>query len=212
MDELAHELLTSDRYCGIALPHLPKRDVLENSGYLDGPRRSALTPLIEEQTGGDAEKFLERLVRNGNAVAKVAWEERRKRKRETEERQAKLQKQAEKDEAREISRHDKDGEEFGRRNSYGRNRDSREHYRDEHYTERDYHHMDRDRRGAENRYIHGGNKSEKKYGSLFKSNKRPDNPKINRENPNVKEQTEEENTEEYWNEQRAKLGLKPLEK
>jgi hypothetical protein len=27
-----------------------------------------------------------------------------------------------------------------------------------------------------------------------------------------KKQTEEENTEEYWNEQRAKLGLKPLEK
>ena len=223
MDELAHELLTSDRYCGIALPHLPKRDVLENSGYLDGSRRSALTPLIEEQTGGDAEKFLERLVENGNAVAKVAWEERRKRKRELEEKQAKLQKQIKEDEAREKSRHDRGRDELDGKNSYyGRNRDSRERYRDDHCIERDFQQSNRDDRSADDSYqkrertgngnhIHRKDKSEKKYGSLFKS-KNSDNSKVKKESHSVREQTEEENTEEYWNEQRAKLGLKPLEK
>ena len=39
VDEFADELLTSDRYCGIALPHLPKRDVLVSAGYLVGDLR-----------------------------------------------------------------------------------------------------------------------------------------------------------------------------
>lgn len=85
VDELADELLNGDRYAGIALPHLPKRDVLVSAGYLDGPRRSALTPLIEENAGGDAEKLLQKLADGGNAAAKAAMEERMDRKEKAEE-------------------------------------------------------------------------------------------------------------------------------
>ena len=64
MDEMADGLLTSD--------------LLVSAGYLDGPRRSALAPLIEEQSGRDAEKFLQKLADEGNAAAKAAMDERRR--------------------------------------------------------------------------------------------------------------------------------------
>ena len=89
MDELADELLTCDRYCGIALPHLPKREVLVSAGYIDGPRKSALLPLIEEQAGGDANKFLQQLAEEGNVAAKVVLDDRRKRREEREEKERK---------------------------------------------------------------------------------------------------------------------------
>lgn len=87
MDELADDLLTSDRYCGIALPHLPKRSMLLSAGYFDGPRRSALRPLIDEQAGGDAETLLQKMAENGNAAAKAAMDERKKRKADAEEKE-----------------------------------------------------------------------------------------------------------------------------
>ncbi|KAL7506425.1 hypothetical protein ACHAXN_003706 [Cyclotella atomus] len=225
MDELAHELLTSERYCGIALPHLPKREVLVNSGYLDGERRSALMPLIEEKAGGDAELFLEKLAENGNEVAKTALEERRKRKREIMEKEQKLQEQIREDarERERDSRHNRDryGREGSRRyddrDRYDDNRRGDDYDRgyDRHGDERDYtDERDRDYRDNDDRHNrdHKDKKSEKKYGSLFKSNHQG-KPKSSRDEPRgVKEQTEEENTEDYWNDQRAKLGLKPLEK
>lgn len=225
MDELAHELLTSERYCGIALPHLPKREVLVNSGYLDGERRSALMPLIEEKAGGDAELFLEKLAENGNEVAKIALEERRKRKREIMEKEQKLQEQIREDarERERDSRHNRDryGREGSRRyddrDRYDDNRRGDDYDRgyDRHGDERDYtDERDRDYRDNDDRHNrdHKDKKSEKKYGSLFKSNHQG-KPKSSRDEPRgVKEQTEEENTEDYWNDQRAKLGLKPLEK
>lgn len=232
MDELAHELLTSDRYCGIALPHLPKRVVLVNSGYLDGDRQSALMPLIEEQTGGDAEKFLEKLAEIGNGAAKVALEERRKRRREIVEKEQKLRDPIRED-ARERDRHPRqDGYDDDDRGRYGLDRSRHGHedrrrydgdryddrYRDErgYRDERDSRDRDgghhKDPRHSRSEHKHHREKSEKKYGSLFKSSKQ-DKPKHSRDEPRGnKEQTEEENTEEYWNEQRAKLGLKPLEK
>ena len=155
MDEFIDELLTAERYCGIALPHLPKRDVLVSAGYLDGPRRSALTPLIEEQTSGDVERFLQQLANDGNAAAIAAMDERNRRKKELAEEEGEVVKDSE----RKIAK-----------------------------------------------------KSDKKYGSLFKKSSKsadkihdgdgmPDGG-----NPN----TGEEQSAEYWNEQRAKLGLKPL--
>ncbi|KAL7488760.1 hypothetical protein ACHAW6_014349 [Cyclotella cf. meneghiniana] len=258
MDELADELLTSDRYCGIALPHLPRRDVLVSAGYLDGPRRSALGQLIDEQVGGDAEKFLERLAANGNAAAKVALEERRKRRKEAEEKQRQMQEQIRKDAAKYTDRHDLDSERLHRSrdghtsmsrlgrsdgNSDDRRRcensareHSRSNRREENYQGRGYHQQDH---GSENYYEEGnqgvnefrdrdrgqdGNNrtsrprdnhqnherrhsSDKKYGSLFKSQRR-DNLSENHD----KSPSEQENTEKFWNEQRAKLGLKPLQK
>lgn len=201
MDELAHDLLTSDRYCGIALPHLPKRDVLVNSGYLDGERPSALLPLIEEETGGNAELFLEKLAENGNNAANIALEERKKRKRVIEAKEKKQQGQIGED-AIENDPHSRRG-----RDRY--DPDGRSRYYDERGYKGQY-----DRYDNNDRYEHKRNKpkSEKNYGSLFKTNPQ-DRPKQSRDEPRGdRGQTEEENTEEYWNEQRAKLGLKPLEK
>jgi PRP38 family. len=47
MDEFIDRLLTEDRVCGIALPRLPKRGILLEAGYLDGPRRSAVKVLLD---------------------------------------------------------------------------------------------------------------------------------------------------------------------
>lgn len=154
MDEFIDELLTAERYCGIALPHLPKRDVLVSAGYLDGPRRSALTPLIEEQTSGDVERFLQQLANDGNAAAIAAMDERKRRKKELAEEDGEVVKDSE----RKIAK-----------------------------------------------------KSDKKYGSLFKkssksADKNDGDGMPDGGNPN----TGEEQSAEYWNEQRAKLGLKPL--
>ena len=214
IDELAHELLTSDRYCGIALPHLPKRDVLLNSGYLEGPRCSALTALIDEQTGGDAEKFLEKLAENGNDAARVVMDERKKRKRELKEKEKKIEEQFRensitRDRDEKYSRYERDDscERHGECN-YNHRRDR---YQDERYNEKKHINRDgrstrdKEHRSREHKFI----ESKKKYGSLFKQDK----PNQTREKAQSKNgQTEEENTEEYWNEQRAKLGLKPLEK
>lgn len=155
MDEFIDELLTAERYCGIALPHLPKRDVLVSAGYLDGPRRSALTPLIEEQTSGDVERFLQQLANDGNAAAIAAMDERKRRKKELAEEDGEVVKDSE----RKIAK-----------------------------------------------------KSDKKYGSLFKKSSKSADKIHDGDgmqdggNPN----TGEEQSAEYWNEQRAKLGLKPL--
>lgn len=155
MDEFIDELLTAERYCGIALPHLPKRDVLVSAGYLDGPRRSALTPLIEEQTSGDVERFLQQLASDGNAAAIAAMDERKRRKKELAEEEGEVVKDSE----RKIAK-----------------------------------------------------KSDKKYGSLFKKSSKSADKRHASDgmqdggNPN----TGEEQSAEYWNEQRAKLGLKPL--
>eukprot|EP00956_Cyclotella_meneghiniana_P010076 scaffold13929_cov79-Cyclotella_meneghiniana.AAC.6 len=227
MDELAHELLTSDRYCGIALPHLPKRDVLLNSGYLEGPRRSALTALIDEKTGGDAEKFLEQLAENGNDAAKIVMDERKKRKREIKEKEKKIKEQFKEDRTRnrdeKYSKYERDADDsMGKYNNQDRysyderhgernNHLSRDRYQDERYNEKkqndrdDRHIRGEEHRSREHKYI----KSKNKYGSLFKQEK----PNQKHEKAQSKSgQIEEENTEEYWNEQRAKLGLKPLEK
>jgi pre-mRNA-splicing factor 38A len=253
MDELADELLTSDRYCGIALPHLPRRDVLVSSGYLDGPRRGALGQLIEEQVGGDAEKFLERLAASGNTASKVALEERRKRREEAKDKERQMREQFRKDAAKNSDRYDLDRESFHQSRNGGRsdsNSEDRRWYensarersrssrREETYQGRDYHQgdhgseryyeegnrgenedRDRDRgHGGDNQtsrprnndqYHKSRHSSDKKYGSLFKS-KRRDNISENHDKTPIN--PEQENTEEYWNEQRAKLGLKPLQK
>lgn len=131
MDEVADELLNSDRYCGIALPHLPKRAVLESAGYLDGPRRSALVPLIDEEADGDAEKLLQKMADNGNAAAKAAIDERMKRKAEAEEKEAQIlleqQKEASIERGKRSDRFD------------GRGSNERDYYKD---SERDYKYRD----------------------------------------------------------------------
>ena len=54
-------------------------------------------------------------------------------------------------------------------------------------------------------------RSKNKFGSLFKTQS---NTSRGTSNKSIATETDrvEENSEEYWNEQRAKLGLKPLKK
>mmetsp|Transcript_12435 Transcript_12435/g.24844 ORF Transcript_12435/g.24844 Transcript_12435/m.24844 type:complete len:433 (+) Transcript_12435:164-1462(+) len=134
MDEVADELLNSDRYCGIALPHLPKRAVLESAGYLDGPRRSALVPLIDEEADGDAEQLLQKMADNGNAAAKAAIDERMKRKAEAEEKEAQIL----------LERQKEASIERGKRSDRidGRGSNERDHYKD---SERDQKYRDYNR-------------------------------------------------------------------
>ena len=200
VDEFADELLTSDRYCGIALPHLPKRDVLVSAGYLDGPRRSALTPLIEEQSGGDAEKLLEKLAENENAVAVVAMNERKKRKREAEEKERSFREQVIGIGGGRVSSEPDRSFRSDDRGRYSQDRDERFYGRDERYES-----SNTDKRKKE--------KKDKKYGNLFKkSSSKSDKEQLNAKRSKSDEGGEGDVTEsvEYWNAERAKLGLKPL--
>lgn len=231
MDELADELLTAERYCGIALPHLPKRDVLVSAGYLDGPRRSALTPLIEEQVGGDAEKFLQKLADEGNAAAIAAIDERKRRKKEAEEKERLIVEEREGRISRDQSSYNQGRRDFRGRDDIGyygddRHRDDdmgrddmdRGHSRDsgnnrrhiDNEDERRRHHKSKEKSRKEKK----SSKSEKKYGSLFKTSKSDrDDGKSNNDNnveAGVSNDTNVEHSDEYWNDQRAKLGLKPL--
>ena len=238
MDELADELLTSDRYCGIALPHLPKRDVLVTAGYLDGPRRSALTPLIEEQMNGDAEKFLQNLAEQGNAAAITAMDERKRRKEEEEEKEKKISEQRmghnmsrdnsrDRDDRDMQSRYGNGGHRRGRdyddrdRGYYGdeRHRDDRydgsrpreyghDRYPAENEDERRHHKEERRKERKEKKK----SKGDKKYGSLFKKTE-GDDTRSKHEKDSAEEGTKDvpfEESNEYWNAERAKLGLKPL--
>jgi len=211
VDEFADELLTSDRICGIALPHLPKRDVLVSAGYLDGPRRSALTPLIEEQSNGDSETFLEKLARDGNNAALVAISERKKRKREAQEKERSFRdhnvggrKSSKGDRQMHDDEPDRSSGRFGsndRSSGFGQDSD----YRDHRYQSRstDYRRKD--------------NKEEKKYGSLFKKSSSQKEIGVYKAKGSKTDESGDgdvviEGSEDYWNEKRAKLGLKPLKK
>eukprot|EP00986_Skeletonema_menzelii_P000563 scaffold160_cov157-Skeletonema_menzelii.AAC.20 len=205
VDEFADELLNSDRYCGIALPHLPKRDVLVSAGYLDGPRRSALTPLIEEESGGDAERLLEKLAENGNAAAVVAMNERKKRKREAEEKERSFREQV-------IGGRESSTD--GRRQVYEPDRSSRSDDRDRSSQDGDERFHGRDERyQSSNTDRKKKEKKDKKYGSLFKkSSSKSDKEQFKTKSSKSDEGGDGDVAEsiDYWNAERAKLGLKPL--
>jgi pre-mRNA-splicing factor 38A len=223
MDELADELLTCDRYCGIALPHLPKREVLVSAGYIDGPRKSALLPLIEEQAGGDASMFLQQLAEEGNVAARVAMDDRKRCRKESDEKERRIA-ESENILSQLQSRYNSECDSRGRFNN--------EHFRKSHMDEGDNRYgNDRPRNNdfygrSQNDQFHtfSNNKTrwkekkpskseDKKYGSLFKqSTSERGNARSNSlvEGGNGDKQATFEGSSMYWNEQRAKLGLKPL--
>lgn len=89
MDQFIDQLLIEDRVCGIALPRLPKRGILLDAGYLDGPRRSAVSVLLDLPDQQDesnvvddfakekiysegvekVQSLLEKMARDGNIAA-----------------------------------------------------------------------------------------------------------------------------------------------
>ena len=170
MDEFVHSLFTQDRVCGIALPRLPNRTALEEEGYLDGPRVSALSSVL---TDVSAEEYLKQKVQEGSKAAQVLWDARR----------AKMA-----DESTDMTRpHDEPRD----------NKRKAEKKSDE----------------SESR-----KKSKKKqdggYGSLFKASSASATQTSGGSAGDKTSGNEaaEEGSDEYWDEQRAKLGLKPLRK
>jgi hypothetical protein len=184
MDEFVHMLLTEERVCGIALPRLPQRRILEQEGYLEGPRTSALASLLANTT---AEEYLNKRVEEGSEAAKALWESRQKMKQE---KSVTTLVQQHQQEEYERDGHNcpstKDGD------SSGRKRES----------EVD---LSASRKRSKN----------EPYGTLFKTSKSP-LTRATKGNSNDDSEEEkntsapEEGSDEYWNEQRAKLGLKPL--
>ena len=198
MDELADELLHQDRYCGIALPHLPKREVLETAGYLDGPRQSSLAPLIEDKAGGSPERMLELMANGGNEAAITALEERKKRKREAEEKEQLDSSQNQQKETRDS----------GEKYSYYGSTDGGFKKRGDDAD--DTHRSRRDDEGR-SRTKDKDKKSKKKdkYGSLFKKSfkRETETTPVDATSGSAEK---DEASAEYWNAERAKLGLKPL--
>jgi pre-mRNA-splicing factor 38A len=170
MDEFVHSLFTQDRVCGIAMPRLPNRTALEEEGYLDGPRVSALSCVL---TDVSAEEYLKQKVQEGSKAAQVFWDARR----------AKMV-----DESTDMPiPHDEP-------------RDNK---------------RKADKKSAESE---SRKKSKKKqdggYGSLFKASS-GSATQISGGSAGDKtsgNEAADEGSDEYWDEQRAKLGLKPLRK
>lgn len=175
MDEFVHSLLTEDRVCGIALPRLANRATLEEEGYLDGPRVSALSSVLDDDNI-TAEAYLKQKVQEGSEAAKILWESRQAEKAQT----------AQTNKERPLLDGNDDNE--------GNTRDGK-------------------RKSIEQGNVSSRKKSKKQddYGTLFKSTKSSGSGAA----PNDKQKESnapEEGSDEYWNEQRAKLGLKPLKK
>ena len=179
MDEFVHSLLTEDRVCGIALPRLPNRTVLEEEGYLDGPRTSALSSVLSEEMS--AEEYLRKKVQEGSEAAKALWESRQQKKK------AARQEQLEESFRRDSSRRDID-DFYGEPPSDGKRKgDAKE--------------------SSRKRF-----KNDESYGNLFKSSGKSTAAATPSASNEPDSKAPEEGSDEYWNEQRAKLGLKPLKK
>jgi pre-mRNA-splicing factor 38A len=182
MDEFVDELLTKSIVCGIALPRLPGRDVLQDAGYLDdGPRPTALQNNLEE-AGGPME-YLKIMVdqeqlgsraQDGDGDGPMAitlWEKR----------------------YGPIEGLKTRKEMTGMDNATTKKRE----------------------RSSDNEDSEDAPKQKKKKkdfgGSLFKKSKSDkDNGTKSKESDTPDNNAPEEGSTEYWNEQRIKLGLKPL--
>ena len=194
MDEFIHQLLTETSCLGITLPRLPGRTTLQEAGYIDdGPRPTALREVLED-AGGPLE-YLKMKVEQNSPAAIELYEKRRGVKREKgdkdslpidkDENDVGVDVDEEKKPKKEKRRHTSEVEE----GELSGNNDTEKPPKKK-------------------------NKKEKHYGTLFKDTKKA-KPKTGDtssavEEPASREKAPEENSEEYWNEQRAKLGLKAL--
>jgi pre-mRNA-splicing factor 38A len=76
MDQVVHELLTQPYFVGITLPRLPARATLEQEGYLDeGPRPTLLETKILH-AGGLEELIRHKALVEKSPAAMVLWEQR----------------------------------------------------------------------------------------------------------------------------------------
>lgn len=187
MDEFVHQLLTETTCCGITLPRLPKRETLQEAGYLDeGPRPTALKEVLED-VGGPLE-FLKQKVEQGSPAAIALWEKRTGKK---------------------ITQ---DPEDLAGEGVMRDEEEKRKRKRDDDIVE------DGELSGKHGDAVAAEDRKSKKkkkkrnYDNLFKDKKSKSKASSQEDRPGSQEQNKapEEGSEEYWNEQRAKLGLKAL--
>jgi pre-mRNA-splicing factor 38A len=231
MDEFVHQLLTSDRVCGIALPRLPARQMLEDEGYLEGPYVSPLQAVVDEQHQSSLTTYLEYKVKQGSDAAKQLWDERERIRKQREDEQRKLEearklirqrnKRGGGGAAGDTRRSDDDGYGGGRcggSDNGARSDDRRNDHRKDEW-ELGCRDNFRKRHREEGRgYASEGMKKktkkedDRKYGTLFKSGKTTSHQVAASTSEGPMDAVADEESEEYWNQQRAKLGLKPLKK
>jgi pre-mRNA-splicing factor 38A len=76
MDELIHDLFTESFVCGITLPRLPSRKVMQEGGYLpEGPRETELRDVLL-QHGGPLDFLKFKALEEKFPLALKAWEAR----------------------------------------------------------------------------------------------------------------------------------------
>ena len=191
MDQVVHQLLTEPYFVGITLPRLPARTTLQQEGYMDeGPRLTILGGKIRE--AGGLEEFLRhKALVEKSPAAMALWEER-------------IGSTSE-ESGRKRTPVALDGVEEGQVDAVPLIASSR--------------------LGKKRTVIDGDDaggtkpkrekKKEKKekqrgYGTLFTSKSiEGSNVLVDVDIPRQSHDAEE-GSEEYWNDQRAKLGLKPL--
>lgn len=183
MDEFINELFTEPFACGIAMPRLPKRETLQAEGYLEeGPRATALKEKLE--VAGGLKEYLKYKVESEQSPEAIElWKKF----------YGKLieQKAAKKPPV-------EDGEEPGELGMETEDRPGD--------------HISSSKRKSSHEYDSSKKKKTPKYGSLFKKEKSKDGKKHSKASSEPASQHVQEGSEEYWNEERAKLGLKPLKK
>lgn len=195
MDQFVHQLLSpknNPKNClGIALPRLPARRVLQGAGYLaEGPRPTALQDILQEHSssstaGNPVLNYLQHLAVHEKIPAAVeAWEKRQK------------------------SNSANDNEDYdGRKGQRGRIKDVEN---SERLATRDVEsgeEKEASTDGKDKTKRKSKDKKERKYDNLFKKQKGDASAKSTMPK---KLPAAAEDSEEYWNEQRAKLGLSKL--
>lgn len=206
-DEWIHQLLTESRVVGITLPRLPARRVLQDAGYLaEGPRPTALKDILTEH--GGVLEYLEYKVKVENSPAAIAlWEKRQG-----------------KSIPVTTTKESSDSQKNVQGNDYGDDQDVEDGQLEAPVPVRDR--IDRDAdtdatdrneqsRSEEKNKERRPKKKQRNYDNLFKSGKDKKSKKSQeKEEASSSGQVRhaEGGSDEYWNEQRAKLGMKPLQK
>lgn len=181
MDQVVHELLTQPYFVGITLPRLPARMNLQQEGFLDdGPRQTRLEAKILK-AGGLEELLRYKALVEKSPAALVLLEERM-------------------GEPIKTAKEDEESNDVDQRAinpSSGKRKAT----------------LEEDGDGSIPIKVLKKKKKEKGYGSLFKSSSsskdKSEKHDISQESP-APSRDPEEGSEEFWNQERAKLGLKPL--
>ena len=210
MDQFVHQLLHEDRVCGISLPRLAARESLVEEGYLETNYESPILQVVGNQSLGE---YLYQKVQDGSPAAKLLWDERESRRKAKDEENRQGQEAIEKATAGDPRRNSSDmmhrssGDERHHSEANGEKFDrniDRDHYDQDYSRSESIHDISKPPESKRAR-----KDKKKEYGGLFKSSSTKQEKRIVEEERPTKIS---ENSDEYWNEERAKLGLKPLRK